>query len=92
MKEQLSTLYTKTGKLKNGMTVQRDFTEEKITVLASLGKEWMKSFYSLRMLKRSAKTCFEDSSKYFNQRNDQEMKTIERPKKEKLPEKKIILI
>ena len=38
MKEQLSTLSTKTGKLKDVMTVQRDFTEEKITVLASLGK------------------------------------------------------
>ena len=58
MKEHLSTLYTKTGKLKDGMTVRRDFTEERITVLTSLRKKVDEKLLFLENVEKKCKDMF----------------------------------
>ena len=92
MKEHLSTLYTKTGKLKDGMTVQRDFTEERITVPTSLRKKVDEKLLFLENVEKKCKDMFRGQLKKFKSKKRSRKETIERPKKEKLPEKKIILI
>ena len=86
MKEHLSTLYTKTGKLKDGMTVQRDFTEERITVLTSLRKKVDEKLLFLENVEKKCKDMFRGQLKKFKSKKRSRKETIERPKKEKLPE------
>jgi len=83
VKEHLSTLYTKSGKLKDGMAVYRDFNEENITVLSVLSKIVLEKLDFLHNVETKCKDMFRGHVMKFKSKKKSKMDNKRKAQKRK---------